>query len=470
MLTKIIDEYFIHKKFKKFPYELYKARALVYLHLISVGICLIIIFIHFCLGEPNQTPFSVFILSALVSSYLFKRLGSLVITANIISAVIFSVLYTTIYETGGIYSDDYIWMLLSPMIALLYGNRISCLFWLVLMAAVGFHTHHLDVTNVIDFKAQTRDFSASYFLVSYLMLAITIILFILIAEVMQIKFLNLLTRQNALLEKQQAELKAHRDSLELKSEQLEKMSLDLKRSNQDLEHFAYAASHDLKAPVRTIRSYLNLIQKKLDLSPENELQEFFQYANQGSERMDRLLNDLLSFSRAGNQEINRETVNLNNLILLVINYLSLEIQENKAQIIYRNLPSIIAPRSLLLTLLQNLISNAIKYQPLNQQAIIKIEVQEMENNWMFSIADNGIGIKKEDQNNIFEMFQRLHNQQHYEGSGIGLNTCKKIIQRLNGKIWLSSKVGKGTTFYFTLPKEQELPEQAPSSIPWTQSS
>lgn len=227
-------------------------------------------------------------------------------------------------------------------------------------------------------------------------------------------------------------------------------------ANENLKNFAHAASHDLKEPLRMIQSFGQLLQRRNKGKLDTSSQEFLGFIIDASSRMNQLIQDLLEYSTTGTQETPVKTVDLNNTLFMVQNNLRLKMAETHTQIIADQLPTVKAHSSLMSQLFQNIIANGIKFQQPGIQPEINIQVEEMEEHVQISIADNGIGIAPEYHQQIFGVFKRLHSKSEYEGSGIGLATCRKIIEAYNGKIWVESEIGKGTTFFFTLPKSMVL--------------
>lgn len=227
---------------------------------------------------------------------------------------------------------------------------------------------------------------------------------------------------------------------------------DLKRSNAELEQFAYVASHDLQEPLRMVSSYTQLLARRYKDQLDDDANEFIAFAVDGSNRMQKLIQDLLSYSRVGKSKLNLVPVELDSLISTVLTGLTIAIQESHADIeVQQHLPRVLADQSQIQQLLQNLISNAIKYRSVDRTPHISIHYKKHNTLWQFSIADNGIGISDEYYSRIFIIFQRLHGKDQYSGTGIGLAVCKRIVEGHGGTIWLESEPGKGSTFHFTLP-------------------
>ncbi|MBK7959048.1 MAG: PAS domain S-box protein [Bacteroidetes bacterium] len=247
-------------------------------------------------------------------------------------------------------------------------------------------------------------------------------------------------------------MEASRDIKERKITEAElvKKSQELAAVNKELEQFVYVASHDLQEPLRTISNFVGLLNKQETNRSEDE-NNYLKFISKASSKMQHLIKDLLDFSRIG-KKIRIETLDCNLLIKEVIDELSASIQESHAKISISPMPIIKANEIELKNLFQNLISNAIKFQKKNDQPSIVVNCIENENDYLFSVKDNGIGIDKQFNNRIFIIFQRLHNDSEYLGTGIGLATCKKIVLQHNGKIWVESKLGEGSTFFFTISK------------------
>lgn len=245
------------------------------------------------------------------------------------------------------------------------------------------------------------------------------------------------------------ELRIQGEHLKMLNIQLEQRSNDLMRNIQELEKFAYVASHDLQEPLRTITSYIQLLQKKFGDKLDGEANEFMEFVVSGSRRMKTLINDLLEYSRINRVESKLETVNCSYILKEVLQNLNDSIKDSRATIEIEELPAVQANKLHMVQLFQNLIGNSIKFRG-DQAPLIKISAKKIKDYYLFSVEDNGIGIKKEYSTKIFEIFQRLHSMQHYPGTGIGLAICLKIVQRLGGEIWMESEYGKGTTFFFTI--------------------
>jgi len=239
---------------------------------------------------------------------------------------------------------------------------------------------------------------------------------------------------------------------------------ELSRSNIELEQYANVVSHDLNEPLRTVSSYLKHLEHHFKGNLDAEAKYFIRSAVNGTVRMKRLINDLLEYSKVRAHAKPFIPVDCNALVKNLLIDLKVTIEENQAQIAFDHLPTIIADYSQIRIVFQNIIDNAIKFRGENPLKIdigvqyMKAGSQEKGLYWQFFIRDNGIGIEEEYFDHIFEVFRRLHSRETYTGTGIGLAICKKIIDRHGGRIWLTSKPGKGSTFYFTIPDRVDVDE------------
>jgi len=220
-------------------------------------------------------------------------------------------------------------------------------------------------------------------------------------------------------------------------------------SNKELKEFAYIVSHDLKDPLRMIGSYVTLIERRYIDMIDEEGKEFFEYATRGVKQMKQLLDDLLKYMVVETNDYELEDVPLNEVLSSVKANLLNRIKDTNADVIIDQLPSVHGNRSLLILLFQNLISNALKFRSDNKPEL-RITVSRQGKQHLFAITDNGIGISKQYQDRIFSIFYRVYGKHQYEGTGIGLSICQKIVGLHGGKIWVESEEGKGSTFYFTL--------------------
>jgi PAS domain S-box-containing protein len=233
---------------------------------------------------------------------------------------------------------------------------------------------------------------------------------------------------------------------------LKNQNKKLEESNKLLEEFAYIASHDLKEPIRMVNSFLALLQNKYNGQLDDKAQQYIHFALDGAHRMAELIDELLAYSRLNIAENIIEKVDTGKIIQEVVSLLAGILAEKQATVNFDKLPAVFSSETELKLVFQNLIGNALKYHAEGVKPIIDINAAETKERWTFSIKDNGIGINEEYHSQIFHLFKRLHNKDEYPGTGMGLATCKKIIDKQGGKIWVESEEGKGSTFYFTIMK------------------
>ncbi len=258
--------------------------------------------------------------------------------------------------------------------------------------------------------------------------------------------------------KTEEELRKHREDLEdlveKRTEALKQISDELSRSNADLKQFAYAASHDLKEPLRNVGGFATLLEKRYKGNLDEKADEYIDYIVEGVKRMERLIQDLLEYSQVGRKGKPFRPVNCSVALEEAIHSLHSVIEESGVELTYDLLPTVTVDASQLSRLFQNLISNAIKFRS-DKPLKIHISADHKGDEWVFSVKDNGIGIDPKFAERIFVIFQRLHTKEEYEGTGIGLAICKKIVERHGGRIWVEPEPGAGSIFYFTLPNKED---------------
>ncbi len=244
--------------------------------------------------------------------------------------------------------------------------------------------------------------------------------------------------------------------------QLAAHARDLERSNRELEEFAYVASHDLAEPLRSIGSYLELIERRTELDEQSK--QFFAFAQDGAARMRRLIDDLLRYSRMGRTTLERRSVPAEEIVDETMRSLAAEIESSGARIEHDELPIISADPVMLGQVFQNLVANAVKFRG-EEHPVVRVSGRELADSWEFSVQDNGIGIPPERAEQIFKMFQRLHHRNQYDGTGIGLSVCQRIVERHGGRIRVEPvHPGRGSRFVFTIANPRlEAPSDGSSA-------
>jgi PAS domain S-box-containing protein len=235
-------------------------------------------------------------------------------------------------------------------------------------------------------------------------------------------------------------------------EEMKRVAAELARSNAELEQFAYVASHDLQEPLRAVASCVQLLKKRYEGRLDERAEEFITHAVDGTKRMQALITDLLQYSRVGTHTHPFAPTDCAELMKDVLANLSVAIEESGVVITCDPLPTVVADESQLAQVFQNLIGNALKFRAEDRKPAVRVSVRKDGSDWIFGVADNGIGIEPQYFERVFRVFQRLHTRARYPGTGIGLAIVKKIVERHGGRIWIESQVGTGTTFFFTLPE------------------
>lgn len=375
----------------------------------------------------------------------FKVYKNFTLSGNLLAFFFFLVQAEAVFRTGGLYSDNLLWMMASPLMAMLFANIKSGLLWFFGLISFTFFLYFAEVNSNVSFRTQTEVFDAKYFLVTYIGLFIIIVGLVLIFATGQKLIIQALNAKQGELAKQAEELAKQKETLQ-------KAHVQLKAINQELEQFAYAASHDLKEPLRMIKMYTQFIDKKLKSQFDQSTQEYFWFVTDGVTRMERLLTDLLEYSRLGRGNRKVQDTDLNDVLFAVVNNLTATMQESNTAVRSNQLPVIQSTSTEMVQLFQNLISNSIKFRQKGLDPLIEIEHEIKQDKHHLKIKDNGIGIPKEACSRVFNIFERLHSKSEFEGTGIGLATCKKIIDNLGGKIWVEPGDKMGTVFQIEIPK------------------
>ena len=254
-------------------------------------------------------------------------------------------------------------------------------------------------------------------------------------------------------------IQRHTSDLE---QRVQERTTELQRSNAELEQFAYVASHDLQEPLRKVVGYTQLLAKRYQGKLDADADEFITYAVDGAKRMQQLIQDLLTYSRVGRLAEGLAPVNSEATLEQALHNLQATIEETSSIVTHDPLPTVVGDAGQFVQLMQNLIGNAIKFHG-DQQPRVHVGVVCTDQEWVFSVRDNGIGIDPQYSDRIFRMFQRLHSQSAYAGTGIGLAICQKIVQHHGGRIWVESHPGQGAIFFWTIPKASHAALQEPSS-------
>ncbi|MEM7796008.1 MAG: ATP-binding protein [Cyanobacteria bacterium P01_C01_bin.118] len=235
-------------------------------------------------------------------------------------------------------------------------------------------------------------------------------------------------------------------------DKLQHLNDELTRSNEELEQFAYVVSHDLQQPLQGIFGFAKILAYTYADRPDEPVNQYIEQIINASQHMSQLIQDLLTYAKVKQTKQACEIIDCNQVVEQVLTELQPSIHESHAVVTKQNeLPTLCAHATQLTQLFQNLLSNALKYHLPERPPHVQVSAKHQENEWCFGVHDNGIGIKSEYFDQVFQIFQRLHTKEEYPGTGIGLATCKKIVENHGGRIWVDSQPAQGTTFYFTLP-------------------
>jgi signal transduction histidine kinase len=421
-----------------------KSIILVFSHFFILTALISLLILSKTIEKVALVPTACAVPAIFASLIYFKKNGFIRSTGNILTIIWYLTLIPILMNTGGLNSSFFPWLYSIIFVMVLVENYLGSTLWFLVasVTSCGFYFAEHFVPSINTSICTNTDSLISYLTVGFFM------------------FVNLAVFKKhqigviQTLKEKYSELKNQKKILAEHTAELEKVQKQLKVTNQELQTFAHVASHDLKEPLRMIRMYTQLIEKKLKHTLEVDTQEYMFFIKDGVKRMQLLLDNLLAYSLLGKNTNDIKGINLNITLKKVTQNLTVLIYESNATVHLGHLPIMIASGTEMTQLFQNLIANALKFRKPDTKPDIKIACNETSNELLFSVADNGIGIKKEDQERVFDIFTRLHTNLEFEGTGIGLATCKKIINNLNGKIWLTSTEGVGTTFYFSIPKTE----------------
>ena len=433
-----IIQYFIPREIEKEDFRFYKSQSFVsvILGLIGINITLILYLATVQNVMTYAASYAPFLF--IIMLFTFKFFGKLELLGNLVVCVIMLGSITEAYNTHGLFSDAMIWICLCPILSTLFSTRFVGFLWYLISLVVVCVFYYLENNGLTHFHDATSISTYEYMWVCFMGFYTAIFGIVFLFDQGQQFTIMRLQAQKAEIESQKAELELVKEGLKVK--------------NADLENFAYAASHDLKEPLRMIAMYTQLLERRMkeQLTPENK--EFMHFVTDGVFRMETLLNDLLLYSRMGRGAEALEPVDLDKILFLVQNSLSVSIKEANCIFTVENMPTISASKTEMMQLFQNLIANSLKFKQLDLDSSIKIFYYDEPLFHYFVVQDNGIGIAEQYQQKVFDIFTRIYTMNEYGGSGIGLSTCKKIIENMGGTIWLESEVNVGTKINFRIPK------------------
>ncbi|MEL6637426.1 MAG: ATP-binding protein [Bacteroidota bacterium] len=451
LLTRFTDR-LVSNKLRQSDYQYRKAKIVIYtqivLLLLGVGNWVASHFIEVKLPFPYHVALPIAALLILT----FRYVNNLSIIGNIMAAVIACCLVPMTYQSGGLYSDNLIWLLVVPMMAFFLADVRSGLFWTAGLLVFQAWLYYQEQYRGSSFAEELQHITAGYYYVSFLFFFIAMVALIMVFKTGQNRIIQTLNEQKKTLAQQKQEIA-------LKAKELEKVEQDLRSTNLELEQFAYIVSHDLKQPLRNINNFSMMLQRHLERQREMDAntEEFLGFITGSVKNMNQLIEDLITYARVSKKaEREEEKSSIEGVKNIILSNLHTQITENDARIYWQNLPEQVQLAQVkMVQLLQNLVSNAIKYRREEVMPIIIISSRETHDHYEFAVRDNGMGIAKENQQKVFDIFIKLQSNAYHNSSGIGLATCKKIVEQNQGRIWLESDLGRGSVFYFTLPKKNK---------------
>jgi len=436
------------KKAKLDNHKYAKSKILVFLMLFMSILSFILPLINESCNVNSIFPFMQLGIACLILLCIYRFTGSEKVIGHLTIGVLAAILCNMSLSTGGICSIDTISIFILPLFAFVMIDFKAGLFWSCCSFLWGGYLFSLagSVESFEYFRAQTLDYDRNYYL------AITTINITLIGVVFAIfNFQN--KKLIKKLEKQQSKLEAKNQEYINQTKILEQTQKELQISNKELEVYAHATSHDLKQPIRTINGFTNLLNRHLEKNEliDDKSSELVKMILLGTTNMQRLVEDLLAYAKLTSSKASSfQIMALDDVLDNVIMDLKNQIETNNVTIVRGELPTLKVVPIKINQIFQNIISNAIKFKKKHEDLTIKISSQKKDTHWHLVIEDNGIGIDEKYQEKIFAPFQKLHNDEEYAGSGIGLATCKRIVDLHKGEIWVESELDKGTKFYFTL--------------------
>lgn len=422
-----------------------KAKTLTALLLFILTISAVLAPISISIG--SDFPYVTICFGVIGLLLLFKITKSNLLVGNLFCMFLFVLFSYMSLNTGGVFSRDLGAAVIIPIVAISINGIRSTLFWTVMVVLLNIYFIKISSTaiEISTFKKQMDDFPSVYYLAINLTSLLIPILILMILNRLNKELIRKLTLVNQQLDKSNSQLRVQTDQLEVNASAL-------KDVNSRLEKYAYTISHDLKQPLRTISSYSQLIQKKVK-SPEIDRSKLIEYASfitSGTQRIHTKVENLLDIASNKSEAKHTQEKNIEDLLADVIRDLSLQIKESNTLIEIGKMPTLRIVPSHMSQVFQNLISNAIKYKSPERQLTMKIASEELPDAWCFTVSDNGLGIDSNKVDKIFQLFNQIDPVS--EGVGIGLATCKQIVEMYSGKIWVESEFGQGSDFKFTMSK------------------
>lgn len=434
--------FIVNKHFKKDTEEYRKAQLYVWNAFAGFSMTLIMTIVTLynpVYGKVSYLPISITALSSLI---IFYYTGNLKLCVDITCASLLAAFLKPILLTGGVHSQIFIWLILPPIFALTLGDIKRGVFWTVISIVLRIIIYHLDDNLTSEKIVVANKFAC---LINNIFFALTILGMMFAYEFIKNKQQNTIQNQLKIL-------LAQREENISMIQKLQKIEQALTLTNKELKSFAFAAAHDLKEHTRLIGMHMQVIQKKLSNEIDKQINEHMTFVLSGVKRMERVLVNLVEHEQVGNEMEEKVKLNLQEMCGFLMKKIKMNFPDIEVNFQMGNLPNIFYIEKDVTLLFLHLFNNSVKFRKNDEPLDIIIDCTENENQYLFKIADNGIGIEKDFQDKVFDLFSRFHNRKDYEGSGIGLATCKKIVTNMGGDIWLQNTEGKGTTVCFSVSK------------------
>jgi len=447
--------------------EKYRAYTIVGMNFLFAAICLLItVLINLEIIGESDFPYTILLALVIGSILAFKNIGSFILSGNLTTLAIYVCSFPLALKTGGLYSHDLITLLLIPIVAFLLADKLSGWVWVGIITLSILTCYTLAVQDsTVFYRGQTLLFPPEYYLIGLVTLLFASCFTVYIFKIGQLALTKELISQKKKLISQKEQLVKQSKIILKEQAEKEEAQVLLKKSNLALEQYAYVVSHDLKQPLRSVTSFSELILAQLENKGmmDDKLKEYFGFVLDSTDDMKHLIEDVLEYAKIEyvNTDDNLEPLCMEKCIDRAMLHLRDNITKNNIDInVIGEMPMIEGIQIQLIQLIQNLISNAIKFRKMNAPCNITIKV-EKDKYWKFAISDNGIGIPENKINDIFQPFRKFSNR---KGTGIGLATCKKILDNHKGEIWATSEEMIGTTIYFTIPIATTEAHPAPAAF------